>query len=99
MISAATRTARLRVVTREIAPLGGDLLAYADPADPLVWGRRGSWLVGVGDALTLTAPGTDTASLAARWREVAAAAHVDDHVETPGSGLVAFGARPFDAHS
>lgn len=85
-------------MTREIAPLG-DLLEYADPADPLVWSRRGAWLVGVGDALTLTAAGTDTASLADRWREVAAAAHVDDHVEAPGSGLVAFGALPFAAHS
>ena len=85
-------------MTREIAPLS-DLLEYADPADPLVWSRRGAWLVGVGDALTLTAAGTDTASLADRWREVAAAAHVDDHVEAPGSGLVAFGALPFAAHS
>ncbi len=85
-------------MTREIAPLG-DLLEYADPADPLVWSRRGAWLVGGGDALTLTAAGTDTASLADRWREVAAAAHVDDHVEAPGSGLVAFGALPFAAHS
>lgn len=85
-------------MTREIAPLG-DLLEYADPADPLVWSRRGAWLVGVGDALTLTAAGTDIASLADRWREVAAAAHVDDHVEAPGSGLVAFGALPFAAHS
>lgn len=91
-------TTGLRVVTREIAPLG-DLLEYADPDDPLVWSRRSAWLVGVGDALTLTAAGTETASLAARWREVAAAASVDDHVETPGSGLVAFGALPFDPRS
>ncbi|WP_448236701.1 isochorismate synthase [Microbacterium paulum] len=98
MSDATPTTTGLRVVTREIAPLG-DLLEYADPADPLVWSRRGAWLVGVGDALTLTAAGTDTASLADRWREVAAAAHVDDHVEAPGSGLVAFGALPFAAHS
>lgn len=84
----------LRVLTREIAPLS-DLLEYADPADPLVWARRGSWLVGVGDALTLTAPAGEADALAARWREVAERAEVDDAVGAPGSGLVAFGALPF----
>jgi isochorismate synthases len=88
----------LRVVTREIAPLG-DLLEYADPHDPLVWTRRGSWLVGVGHALTLTAPGADAGDLAAQWRAISAAAQVDDPVGETGSGLVAFGALPFDARS
>lgn len=98
VISPPPSPVRLRVVTREIAPLG-DLLEYADPADPLVWARRGSWLVGVGSALRLTAPAKDAATLAARWRETARIAEIDDHVEEPGSGLVAFGALPFDAHS
>lgn len=84
----------MRVITREIAPLG-DLLEYADPHDPLVWTRRGAWLVGVGDALTLTAPADETAGLAERWRQVTAAAEIDDHVEESGSGLIAFGALPF----
>lgn len=90
--------ARLRVITREIAA-PGDLLEYADPHDPLVWARRGEWLVGVGAALTLTARGTEAGGLAARWREVAAASVVDDTVQATGSGLVAFGALPFDPHS
>ncbi|MBF4561978.1 chorismate-binding protein [Microbacterium sp. VKM Ac-2870] len=98
MSSAPSRPPRLRIVTREIAPID-DLLEYADPADPLVWTRRGSWLVGVGSALTLTAPAADAATLADRWREVAANAVVDDHLEQPGSGLVAFGALPFDVRS
>jgi len=85
-------------VTREIAPID-DLLEYADPADPLVWTRRGSWLVGVGSALTLTSTAVDAATLADRWREVAAVAVVDDHVELPGTGLIAFGALPFDPQS
>ncbi len=89
---------QLRVVTREIAPIG-DPLEYADPANPLVWTRRGAWLVGVGDAFTLTSAGTETGELAARWRAVARDAVVDDAVGEPGSGLVAFGALPFDAHS
>lgn len=98
MDSEASRRTRLRVISREIAPVG-DLLPYADPADPLVWSRRGSWLVGVGDALTLTAPGTEAARLAARWRDVVARAEIDDHVDETGSGLVAFGAFPFDPAS
>ncbi|QRY40229.1 chorismate-binding protein [Microbacterium hominis] len=98
MSSAPSRPPRLRIVTREIAPID-DPLEYADPADPLVWTRRGSWLVGVGSALTLTASATDAATLADRWREVAAAAVVDDHVRAPGTGLIAFGALPFDTQS
>lgn len=90
--------ARLRVLTREIAHQA-DILEYADPHDPLVWTRRGSWLVGVGDALTLTAAADDTAGLAARWRDVSDAAEIDDPVGIPGSGLLAFGALPFDTRS
>ncbi len=89
---------RLRVITREIAPVG-DLLSYAAPHDPLVWTRRGSWLVGVGSALTLTAPAGEAAGLADRWREIANAARIDDHVETIGTGLIAFGALPFATDS
>ena len=85
-------------MTREIAPLG-DLLEYADPANPLVWARRGSWLVGVGSALRMEVPAADAATLADRWRAVAAAATVDDHVGVSGSGLIAFGALPFDVQS
>jgi menaquinone-specific isochorismate synthase len=89
---------RLRIVSREIAAID-DLLEYADPADPLVWARRGSWLVGVGAALRMEVPAADAATLADRWRAVAAAATVDDHVGVSGSGLIAFGALPFDAQS
>lgn len=98
MSSAAPRGVRLRVLTREIAPLG-DLLEYADPHDPLVWARRGAWLVGVGEALRLETQASDAADLSVRWRTIADAAHVDDRVDEPGSGLVAFGALPFDRRS
>ncbi len=94
----AWRAPRLRVLTREIAP-PGDVLQYADPNDPLVWTRRGAWLVGVGDALTLTASAGDTDTLTAQWHAVAEAAQIDDPVKHPGSGLVAFGALPFDRRS
>lgn len=98
MSSAPLFPPRLRVVSREIAAID-DLLEYADPSDPLVWARRGSWLVGVGSALRIEVPAADAATLAERWRTVAAAATVDDHVGSAGSGLIAFGALPFDAQS
>lgn len=98
MSETAPSPVRLRAVTREIADTA-DLLEYADPGDPLVWTRRGAWLVGVGSALTLTASGAEIATLAARWREIVADAQIDDHVHAPGTGLVAFGALPFDAQS
>ncbi len=85
-------------MTREIAD-HADLLEYTDPGDPLVWTRAGAWLVGVGSALTLTARGAEIAALADRWREVVARAEIDDHVGAPGTGLLAFGALPFDAGS
>lgn len=87
---------RLRVTTREIDPQS-DLLACASPADPTVWSRRGDLLVGRGAVLSVT--GSDAAAAASRWREVAAAAEIDDAVEVAGSGLIAFGALPFDAAS
>jgi menaquinone-specific isochorismate synthase len=61
---------RLRIVSREIAEID-DLLEYADPPTP--WcGRVGSWLVGVGSALRMEVPAADAATLADRWRRVAA---------------------------
>ena len=97
-VTASSGHPSLRVVTREIAAVE-DVLAFADPRNPLVWSRRGSWLVGVGAALTLSVPARDADSLAEQWREVVSGAIVDDHVGIPGSGLIAFGALPFDAGS
>ncbi|MFT4051899.1 MAG: chorismate-binding protein [Microbacterium sp.] len=98
MSSATPSPARLRVLTREIDGVG-DLLEYADPSDPLVWARRDAWLVGVGSALSLTARENESGDLAARWRALARTARIDDAVGEPGSGLVAFGALPFDGRS
>lgn len=90
---------RLRVVTREVDAVD-DLLALTDPHDPLVWTRRGDALVARGRALSFdpgAAPGAaGTAEVSAWWRAVVANAVVDDPVGVPGSGLVAFGALPFD---
>jgi menaquinone-specific isochorismate synthase len=93
--SPALDAPRLRAVTRRIEPVE-DPLSYADPDDPTVWSRRGDILVGWGRAADLPAD----ADAAEWWRAVSATAEVDDKVRLPGSGLVAFGALPFDpAHS
>ena len=96
-------TTPLVVETREIDPVE-DLLAYADPARPLAWLRRGDGIVAVGEALTelrLPAGGTAprTAALAAAWRDLTAGAEIDDPLALPGTGLVAFGALVFDEDS
>ena len=97
MSSAAPSPIRLRAVTREIDPVE-DLLEYATPGDPTVWSRRGDVLVGV-DSLYAYAGDAGAADVARTWRTIAANAEVDDPLGLPGTGLVAFGALPFDARS
>lgn len=91
---------RLQVITRSITATD-DLLRSTSADSPLVWMRRGDGFVGSGEAtLTLTETGPDRAvRLAERWREIAAAAEIDDDVAVPGTGLIAFGALAFDDRS
>lgn len=96
-------TTHLVVETREIDPVE-DLLAYADPARPLAWLRRGDGIVSVGEPFAELRPhaGRDesrSAALATIWRGLAADAQVDDPLRLPGTGLVAFGALTFDEES
>lgn len=86
---------RLRAVTRPIAAIE-DLLEYAAPGDPLVWSRRGDTLVGLSAVLEFEGAPADVAHW---WQGVADAAEVDDTVGVSGTGLIAFGALPFDAAS
>ncbi|KRA25965.1 isochorismate synthase [Microbacterium sp. Root61] len=97
---------RLLVQTREVESIE-DLLAYADPRDPLVWLRRGDGIVGIGPLVVEVSLGGSRPTSAAGavpdpadgWRWLTAAAEVDDEVRLPGTGLVAFGAFAFDARS
>ncbi len=96
-------TTHLVVETREIDPVE-DLLAYADPARPLAWLRRGDGIVAVGEPLAEvrqpSAAGLSrTAALANAWRGMVAQAEISDPVGLPGCGLVAFGAFAFDEES
>ena len=101
MIPAATST--LAVTTTALlseAPGLEQILALADPQNPLVWLRHGEGLIGSGEALRLTFRGPDRfAEAAAAWREVVEQAEIDDQVQVPGTGLVAFGAFAFAAGS
>jgi len=96
-------TTHLVVETREIDPVE-DLLAYADPARPIAWLRRGDGIVAVGEPLAELRPrpaaGTPRSqALATVWRGISAQAEISDPVELPGTGLVAFGAFAFDEES
>ncbi|QLD11242.1 isochorismate synthase [Microbacterium oleivorans] len=88
---------RLRAVTREVDPIE-EILVYADPHDPIAWSRRGDALAARGRAVAYEPEsGSGGAAAVSRWwRELVAAAEVDDPVRLPGTGLVAFGALPFD---
>jgi menaquinone-specific isochorismate synthase len=85
----------LRVVTRSLAH-PGVLTEWISPRNPLVFMRRGHGLVGRGPSITKSFTGEGRIRQAsAWWREVVENAHIDDTVDTSGSGLVAFGAMTF----
>ena len=95
---------RLIVETRPADHID-DLLEYADPREPLVWLRRGEGFVAVGGAspvAVIRIPGGESGRavrMAAAWRELSAKAEIDDTVQLPGTGLVAFAALAFDDRS
>ncbi|MFJ6653682.1 isochorismate synthase MenF [Microbacterium sp. NPDC091313] len=97
--SASSTVPRLRVVTREISPQD-DLLSFTTTHDPLFWSRRGDTLAAFGTVHTLVGSGEHPAAdLSAQWRALCATAVVDDEVQLPGTGLVAFGSLAFDPAS
>ena len=89
----------LRVVTRSLAN-PGVLTEWISPRNPLVFMRRGQGLVGRGPSITQSFTGEDRIHQAsAWWSEVVGNADIDDTVNAPGSGLVAFGAMTFSDSS
>jgi menaquinone-specific isochorismate synthase len=87
--------------TRTVAlPDDAALLEWADPLHPAAFVRDGEGIVGVGERFRLEFTGPDrVARLAVAWRELAARARVEDAVDRPGTGLVAFGSIAFSDHS
>ena len=85
----------MRVVSRELT---GDLPALLErlPKNPITFLRHGEGIVGFGEHTRLTAKGANRfAELSSAWLELVASAEVDDSVNLPGSGLLAFGAISF----
>lgn len=77
-----------------------ELLARTSPTQPLAWLRNGDGLVGAGRTLRLAFRGPNRFADAARaWQVFSTTAEIDDRVNLPGSGLVAFGTFAFSDQS
>jgi menaquinone-specific isochorismate synthase len=78
----------------------GPLVQMLQPANPLLWMRRGFGLVGIGEAVRLEFSGPNRmADAALAWHRIVAEATVTDSVRQTGTGLVAFGSFAFSDHS
>ncbi|MFI0352031.1 isochorismate synthase MenF [Actinomadura sp. 9N407] len=91
-----------RLVVRTVhIPDPGDLLARLPHPTALAWIRHGEGIVGWGEAARLDLPGgEDRFAAAGHWlRELFGSASIDDPVQVPGSGPVAFGGFGFDPKS
>lgn len=97
---AATAPERLLVRTVPIAD-PGDLTTRLPHPAALAWIHRGDGIVGWGEAARLAVSGGgDRFGTADAWlRELFGAARIDDPVQLPGSGPVAFGSFGFDPKS
>lgn len=74
-----------------------NLLEVLPSNDPVAWIRRGEGLVGWGVAARLQVRGDETFSRAQRWwNRMLADARIEDSVDMPGSGAVAFASFAFD---
>lgn len=97
---AVTAPERLAVRTVPV-PDPGDLIARLPHPTALAWIRHGEGIAGWGEAARIPVPGGADrfAAAAALLRELFAAADVDDPVDVPGTGPVAFGSFGFDPES
>lgn len=89
----------IHAVTRLLDIPNFELLEHL-PERPLTYLRNGEGLVGYGELLRLTASGENRIEeLANSWRELVQNAKINDSVQLPGTGLIAFGAIAFAANS
>ncbi|MEU5883866.1 isochorismate synthase [Spirillospora sp. NPDC047279] len=97
---AVTAPDRLTVRTERVAD-PGDLVSRLPHPAALAWVRHGEGIVGWGEAARLVLPGgEDRFAAADRWlRDLFGSAEIDDAVQVPGSGPVAFGSFGFDPKS
>lgn len=87
--------AAMRVVTRELDH--GQLpLIQRLPKNPLTFIRYGDGLVGWGEAKRLSASGADRfETLSDAWKALVLECEIEDPMQLPGTGLVAFGSIAF----
>lgn len=90
----------LKLATVELPEAMRGALVEMLPENPTVFVRNGGGIIGFGEALRLRARGANRISdLADQWRQTVADALVNDSVNLPGTGLVAFGSMAFDDES
>ncbi len=86
----------LKLVTVELPEALRGPLVELLPESPTAFIRNGGGIIGFGEALRITAKGPDRiATLATKWRAAVADSVVEDSVNLPGTGLVAFGSIAF----
>jgi menaquinone-specific isochorismate synthase len=91
---------KMRVITTDWPVSEGQSLIDLLPEGPLTFIRNGDGIVGWGEHTRLVARGAHRASqLADQWRALCATAEVENSVNLPGTGLVAFGAITFADNS
>jgi menaquinone-specific isochorismate synthase len=91
-----------RLVVRTVSVAApDDLVARLPHSAALAWVRHGDGLVGWGEAARVTVPdGEDRFAWAREWlASLFDAATIDDPLQVPGSGPVAFGSFSFDPKS
>lgn len=87
----------LRSLTVERAPMSDHgLLDYVVRDDSLVWGRRGDGMVGFGESARFESTGAQRFALARDWWDaVIATAQVQNPMDLPGTGPLAFASFSF----
>lgn len=90
------RKSLLKLVTVELPEALRRPLIELLPPNPTSFIRNGGGIIGWGEAARITATGANRiAELGRKWRELVAGADIDDQVDLPGTGLVAFGSIAF----
>lgn len=91
-----TKTVAIELPTTSLTTLVDLLPAHR----PLAWVRRGDGIVGWGELARVTNSGIDRFTRAQEfWSGVRGSAVVEDHVQLPGTGPVAFGSFAFSRKS
>lgn len=91
---------KLFVATRELKRDEFNLLEHI-PVNPTAFIRAGDGIVGWGESARIEsrASGNRIHELSRRWKQLVAEASIDDSLQLPGTGLVAFGTFAFSDSS